>query len=118
MNRIIKRPLSRADLNRFSKICGLFSSTFEGERSNAASLAHQFLCDRGLEWGDVLLASSLPPTSKSADWQQLVLACRACPERLSEWERAFIATVATYRKDPSGKQAKILATIAAKVAKL
>lgn len=117
MDRMIKRPLNGAELNRLSKICGLFSSAFEGERANAAALADRFLRERGLGWLDILPVPLPSPTSTSPAWRQVVAACRARPDLLTEWEWAFLAKVATYQKGPTGKQAEILATIVAKMAK-
>jgi hypothetical protein len=117
MHKLNMRRLCNANLNRLSKICGMFSSVFEGERANAAALADRFLRDRGLTWADILPTQLPSPTSTSPAWRQVVAACRARPDLLTEWERAFLAKVATYQKGPSGKQAEILATIAAKVAK-
>jgi hypothetical protein len=48
-----KQPLDGADLTRFSKLCGLFSSDHQGERANAAAMADRLLRDRGWQWTDV-----------------------------------------------------------------
>jgi hypothetical protein len=109
-------PLAASDLDKLTKLCGLFSSDFEGERANAAALADRLLRSHGLRWVDVLSASRLPPPDPPA-WQSTVAACRARPDRLSAWERDFLAELATYRHPPSGKQADILARIAARVAR-
>jgi hypothetical protein len=111
-----KRVLEASDLDRLSKLCGLFSSDHDGERANAAGLADRFLRDRGWRWTDVLTAPSLSPPDPPA-WQSTVAACRARPDRLSAWELDFLAELATYRHPPSGKQADILARIAARVAR-
>jgi hypothetical protein len=115
MDKMNRRLLYAADLGRLSKICGLFSSAFEGERSNAAALAARFLRDRGWEWDDVLVAPSLPPPTRSPAWQRTVAACRARTELLNRWERTFLAEIETYRHPPSSKQLDTLARIAKRV---
>jgi hypothetical protein len=115
MDKMNRRLLYAADLGRLSKICGLFSSAFAGERSNAAALADRFVRERGWEWDDVLVAPSLPPLTPPPAWQKTVAACRARIELLNQWERAFLAEIATYQHPPSSKQADTLAKIAKRV---
>jgi hypothetical protein len=46
--------LSEAELHRLTKLCGLLTSTFPGERTLAAEKASEFLRERKLTWADVL----------------------------------------------------------------
>jgi hypothetical protein len=117
MNTMNRRPVGASDLKRLTKICGLFSSAFPGERSNAAALADRFVRERGWEWHEVLAAPSLPPSAPEppATWQQVVAACRARSDLLSQWERRFLDEIATYQHPPSTKQLDALARVAKRV---
>src|SRR5947209_3626290 len=117
MDKMNRRLLYAADLGRLSKICGLFSSAFEGERSNAAALAARFLRDRGWKWDDILVAPSLPPPTLKPPpaCQQTVATCRARADLLNPWERRFLDEIATYQHPPTSKQLDALARVAKRV---
>jgi len=70
--RLIKRPMTPADLDRLIKLCGMLGSSAEGERANAGKLASELLSRLGLTWGDVLqlpvrVASVRPPPRPPRD---------------------------------------------------
>lgn len=115
-----KRPLEAADLTRLQRLCGMFGSDHDGERSNAAALADRYLRDRGWRWCDVLTAPRLappkPPEPDPADWQGTVAACLKRAE-LNAWERDFLTKLACYDHPPSERQRFYLARIAARFAR-
>jgi hypothetical protein len=115
-----KRPLEAADLDRLSKLCGLFSSDFEGERANAAGLADRFLRDRGWRWPDVIHAPALaPPASKPKpapddwpdalrdwpeNWRIAIDLCQRAAACLPPKDVAFLASISGYQHQPSAAQ--------------
>lgn len=57
------------DKNKFSRVCGLLSSDFDGERAAAALLATRMLKDAGLTWSDlfsVVIAQDNPKAAGNA----------------------------------------------------
>ena len=104
-------------LEKLAKVCALFSSNFDGERSTAALLADSMVRDAGFTWEQVLSRSG-PKTRRSAwqephDLQSAVAMCSTFPECLSEWERRFIASVAD-SPSLSRKQKQVLDSLVGK----
>jgi chromosome segregation ATPase len=52
--------LKSAAGQRFLKLAGMLSSSFEGERANASAMANDLLREAGLTWGEVLGAGPAP----------------------------------------------------------
>jgi hypothetical protein len=52
------------DLDRLRKLCGMFSSSHDGEIANAARMADRLVRAAGLVWGDVLRPSLPPPSPR------------------------------------------------------
>jgi len=99
--------------DRLCAVLARLESPFDGERAAAGLLASQMIRRAGLTWPDVL-APMPAMRPKAEDWCATVSACRARQDRLTEWERAFLSELLTYRRRPSGKQLGILAGIAAR----
>jgi hypothetical protein len=124
-----KRRLQSADLDRLSKLCGLFSSDHAGERANAAGLADRFLRERGWRWPDVLHAPALPSKADPStdpwqhaladwpeNWREVVWMCqRQRDVTLSARNREFLAAILAYDHRPSAAQLKWLANIVDRV---
>jgi hypothetical protein len=120
-----KRPLEAADLDRLSKLCGLFSSDFEGERANAAGLADRYLRDRGWRWSDVIHAPTLPPPGAGNDddrlaswpggWRAAARFCVGNSRALTAWERDFCVNLLGYVGAATVKQCAILRRVLEKV---
>ena len=122
-----KQKLTQADLDRLSKLCGLFSSDHAGERANAAALGDQFLRARGLRWPDIIgvPTSSIEPTSYDDDllnrwpgqWRGAALFCARHDEFLTPWEASFAERIAGWRGAVSDKQLDILRRLLDRVLK-
>jgi len=82
---------------RLVQLCGMFGSSHDGERANAAALADRLVRQVGLTWADVIV----PPP---AEWQHMALVCRAHAHSLNDRERDFLANIGRLRKPPSDKQ--------------
>ena len=55
--------ISGALADRLAKLCGMFSSNFDGERATAARMADEMVRNAGLSWPDVISicpAGSIP----------------------------------------------------------
>lgn len=124
-----KRHLEAADLDRLSKLCGLFGSDHAGERANAAGLADRFIRERGWQWRDVLAAPILaPPASRPPPdpwpsilagwperWKDAVALCQAAGAGLSPKNVAFLASIASYERMPSARQLEWLVSVIGRV---
>lgn len=115
-----KSRLASADLARLIKFCGMLGSAHVGERAAAGLMADQLLRQHNLRWNDVLAAPALPPPPPPdpppvPPWQRAAAACLARPDRLSAWEAAFVAKIATYAHSPTEKQLNCLAAVLARV---
>jgi hypothetical protein len=97
------RALDEETAARLVKIVGMFGSSFDGERANAARLADTLVRQLGLTWSDVI---AFVPA-----WQTMVRACRDQVHRLNEREANFILSANRWRRGPTEKQYKWLVDI-------
>ena len=126
-----KRDFDAHDLDRLSKLCGLFSSDHAGERSSAAAMADRFLRERNLRWVDVLAAPALPPPKPKpkhdpndpfavhGGWHAAAVFCLRHRSLVTAWESRFLATLIDYGDIPSActvKQRAVLRGILDKLA--
>ena len=74
----------------------MLGSAHEGERSNAARLADEFVRKLGLRWADVIY---MPP-----EWQAMAKICREHSHLLTAHEADFINTISRQRRMPTDKQ--------------
>ena len=91
------RPLPRHELERLSKLCGMFGSDHAGERAAAAAKADQLVRGLGLTWGEVLTAPhalAAPPASNAGKIEFL----RRHLHALNGWEAGFVTDVARCRR--------------------
>lgn len=119
-------------ISKLVKLCGMFGSDFEGERSNAAALANRLVRDNGLTWATVIgcatptlvaAAHQPPPRDRRPDRftfgdlhiteARAEIRRMAGTERLTEWEEDFLAGCDQhlYRRPDKGlsnKQVRIL----------
>ena len=95
-------------VERLVQLCGMFGSSHDGERANAAALADRLVRQVGLTWAYVIV----PPP---AEWQHMALVCRAHAHVLKEREREFIDDMARLRKPPSDKQLAWLESLYARL---
>lgn len=93
------------DRHRLSKLCGLFGSAHPSERANAAMAADRMVRQAGLTWRDVIMPSPAPEPN----------GCRAkidvCLRRfgaLTEWERAFLASLRRQQYPLTSRQRECL----------
>jgi hypothetical protein len=112
--------LNAADRQRLAAILGRLGSDHAGERDAAALTATRFLRTRDLQWSDVIGAPALPPRQQPASlvlvdwparWRGAVQLCLTAVG-LTEWQREFLHTIATYAHRPSSRQLEILKAIA------
>jgi hypothetical protein len=106
--------------DRLSALLGMLGSDHDGEVLNAGRLASRLIRGAGLTWDQVLTVPSgparpPPDPPKPPDWRSAVAACCARTARLTQWERDFLAELATYRHAPSDRQTEILGRIHARV---
>lgn len=109
------------DKNRFAKICAMMTSSFEGERSNAAERASSMLRAAGMTWSDVVdrafagagqsaqrdEASNQPRPARGAYERHMTfgdygikyvitrLTKAALEQDFTEWERLFLESLIT-----------------------
>ncbi len=109
-----------ADLaDRLMKLCGMFGSDFEGERSNAARMADDLVRDAGLTWPDVIIPATKAPSVNGRVWREpttsheMVMICLRFTEPLTDWEIDFLKSIAG-RTRLSAKQQKVLDRILGK----
>jgi hypothetical protein len=110
------------DRKRLAAVLELLSSDKDGERQAAAEAAHRLIRNAGLRWADILGPPSTEPppiappprARKSPPWRSLLAECHAHPDRFSEWELQFLASVGQQRRI-SKKQYAILARLAGRV---
>src|SRR5262252_2839409 len=86
--------LDNASLNRLIKLCGMFGSAHEGERSNAAAMADQLIRSKGLRWGDVLLNDA--DSAKAAEPDDDITLAENNLQFLTLWERDFVNSLRAY----------------------
>ncbi len=68
------------------KLCGLFSSSHDGERASAAAKADAIIRQHGLAWSDVIR----PAPSHEA----MIRICIDNNDTLTDWEREFLRGIA------------------------
>jgi len=95
--------------NRLSKICGLFSSSHDGERATAAAKANDIVRERGLSWSDLITADPVLSTDS-----MIAFALRYGDGILSAWEYGFLRGVSG-RQHLTDKQLTKLGHVFAKV---
>ena len=109
-------PLRHVELLR--KLTGIFGSSHEGERANAAKLADELVRKLNLTWPQII---SLPTVTDIADdtdpafWAAVIADCQRRPDLLRKGEAAFLVTVAKWTargNAPNAKQQKWLKDIA------
>ena len=91
---------------RLAKICGMFGSQFDGERSNAAKSADDMVRSAGLSWQEVFGGLSQKwrePTNPT----EAIVACQRHKECLNDWEREFLESILT-RSCLTSKQVRVL----------
>ena len=99
-------PLDPGTVDKLARICGLFSSEHDGERSSAAAMADKIVRAHGLTWPQIIA----PQSHSNAAQIGVVLANL---EALTTWERGFIYSI-NGRRTLSPKQQALLDDIAAK----
>jgi hypothetical protein len=105
--------LAAPDRERLMKLCGLFASSFAGERDAAVLAAMRFLRERNLTWHDVIAPENLPSASSEPSWRENVAQCIRAFDTLTEWEKNFIVSLRSFRR-LSAKQIGVLRDIASK----
>ena len=106
--------LDPAAATKLAKVLALLGSPHGGERAAAALAAHRMVRGAGLEWGAILSVADAkghtPPTGhrELAAWL-----LRRLPD-LSERDRQFLGTMATWWREPSPKQSAWLAGLRAR----
>jgi hypothetical protein len=100
--------------DRLAKLCGLFSSHHDGERSAAAQKADQLVRGLGLTWPDIILARWNARPTWADTIEGRISAVLATPDALGEWEGDFIRSI-NGRRRLSLKQRDILDCIVLKV---
>ena len=105
-------PISKLELERLAKLCGMFGSAHAGERAAAAAKADQLVRALGLTWFDVLVPKQNQLVGAALAMKLALL--RDNLERLTDWERGFVASLSKFRR-LSDKQRKVLDRLVAKV---
>jgi hypothetical protein len=128
--------LTGKELERLTKLCGLFSSHHPAEVAEAARKADQFLRERGLQWSDVIRLPALPKPdtgngngwdtelADASDAEQLLEAmggwnaavgfCLKHRKQLTKWELAFCLKISSWYSI-SPKQRPVLGGICSKL---
>lgn len=112
MNAVVPRE-------KLAAVLGMLGSDHAGERAAAALIAARIAREAGLTWSELLAGSAekpATPTRTHPHWREMLAAARRHPERLSEWERRFIASIGGEQRSLSRKQWAILARLFNKVA--
>lgn len=100
--------LDPRDADRLAKLCGLFGSVHDGERSNAAALADQLLRRRGLSWQQIILPR------QSSTIEELIATAMSRPDQLTAWEEGFVRGIRG-RQHLTQKQTEKLRAIAERI---
>ncbi len=103
---------------RLVRICGMFGSDYEGERANAAAAADRLLREHRLTWRDVLAPCPVPrpEARQGGDHRARALAALRHADRLDDWSRRFLHSIAGWSGPLSPKQAKVLRRIEERLA--
>jgi hypothetical protein len=99
----MSRHLPRHELERLSKLCGMFGSDHAGERAAAAAKADQLVRKLGLTWNDVLISTPRALAAPPASSAQKLAFVRQHLRALNSWEIKFINDVAHYRRLTPGQ---------------
>jgi hypothetical protein len=108
------------DRARLARVLEMIGSSFDGEALVAARRAHTLVKAAGLSWESVLSA----PAETSNRWTEpstvrdAIDRCIEFDEYLTEWERAFIGSIAGWRRPLSPKQKKRLDELVDKVRRI
>jgi hypothetical protein len=126
--------LSPTDLDRLTKLLGMFSSSFDGEVVNAARSAQQLVAERQTTWRDVLVrddpamelgrqdARPMPWAAMLKlfpdNWAEVVRMCARVADStaINDRDRQFIRSVAGYQTRPSPKQILWLRSVVERLA--
>lgn len=93
--------LSPADASKLAKLCGMFSSDYDGERANAAQMADNLLKKTGLTWEQMFQGAKLDdePSHRSSasypDYGAYSRAqedCRASRRKWAQYDYRLMAT--------------------------
>lgn len=109
-------------LDRLAAVLGMMGSDHDGEVLSAARMAEKLRREAGVTWHELLIPTE-PPARASytapepPGWWDMVEACRARPDRLTDWERQFIDVLAGYTHEPSEKQMRVLERLADKASR-
>ena len=101
--------LDPRDADRLAKLCGLFSSDYDGERASAAAAADRLLRSRGLTWAQVI---SIPTSPDIVE--DMIATALSRPDLLDAWEEGFIRGIQG-RQYLTRKQTEKLRAIAERV---
>jgi hypothetical protein len=109
--------LSVSERKRLAGICGLFSSSSDGEALTAARMADEFLRSRNLVWSDVLHAE--PPAAvvvqSDRNWRKTAEEILFDHEQaLIAWEARFVQGLLRRGYAPTERQVVVLLHIAEK----
>jgi hypothetical protein len=98
--------LDTQSAKRLAKLLGMLGSNSDGERANAARMADQLVRGLGLTWSDIIAPPDLitAPFEACHDWRRTAEYCHRHRAALNDRERAFIATMLTWRGTPSERQ--------------
>lgn len=88
--------LDAATAERLAKLCGMFGSAHDGERSSAAALADKLVRSLGLTWQDIIRPANDTGREPALRWEEPctieeALECALYYQAaLTEWERKFV----------------------------
>jgi hypothetical protein len=114
--------LDHLTANRLAKICGLLSSSHDGERASAARKASEILRSNGVSWSDVFApALPAPPprpqpaynSTQPAHVMNTVWALQFS-HRLTSWEHDFLESLGRQQR-LSAKRSTVLSGIIARL---
>jgi hypothetical protein len=103
--------LTAAEYARLIAVLGMLGSEHAGERAAAGLHASRLLRERGLGWGDVIVAATVGGTDT---WRQQAKEAAQFAGLLTPWERDFLRKLMGF-PTISGKQHGVPQQIIAKV---
>lgn len=104
--------MKHSELEKLGKLLGLLGSDHPGERDAAARAAHAFIKKHATTWPEILgLGEAPPPHLREVD--ELL----HYGQFLSDWERNFVAGVASFKR-LTPQQRRTLDGIKAKVSRV
>jgi len=113
--------LDAATAERLAKLCGMFGSHHDGERSSAAALADKLVRSLGLTWQDIIRPANDAGPEPALRWEEpcTVEEALECAlyyqEALTTWEVGFVRDLRRKRtRKLSDKQNDILNEIVEK----